>query len=292
MANSMTGYGRAEKIQGERKFTVELKSVNNRYLDLNIRLPRQFNPFEAKIREELKCYMERGKVDVFISYEDTENAGTSVRYNKKLAAEYLQHIREIADDFGLEDKVSAAKLSAYPDVFTTEEETEDVTPLWESLQETIREAARQFAAARAKEGEFLKNDLLQKLEEMEQGVNFLSERAPKIISEYQRQLSEKVRAMLQDTAIDEGRILQEVAIYSDKVCIDEELTRLRSHIAATRQELQSEGSIGRKLDFLAQELNREANTILSKTTDVESSNTAIAIKTEIEKIREQIQNLE
>ncbi len=292
MAKSMTGYGRAEVVRDERKFTVELKSVNNRYLDMNVRMPKQFNPFEAQIRAEFKRFMERGKVDVYISFEDQSGTTESVHYNHKLAAEYLQHIQTIAAEFGLPGEISASRLSTYPDVLTMEETDPEESDLWEPLREAIDAAATQFAEARAREGEFLKNDLLAKLDNMLTHVAALSERAPEIVRNYQEGLTAKVRELVGDTTIDEGRILQEVAIYSDKVCIDEEIVRLRSHIGATRAELEKTGSIGRKLDFLAQEMNREANTILSKTIDAESSNHAIELKTEIEKIREQIQNLE
>lgn len=292
MACSMTGYGRAEREEDGRKFTVEIKSVNNRYLDLAIRMPRIFNPLESQIRAELRNYMERGKVDVFISYEDRNGAGGRVLYNKALAGEYLAHIKEMAEDFGLPQTMTAERLSQYPDVLTIEEENQDGSALWEPLKKTIDEAAETFRAARRREGEFLKEDLLKKLSGMEEGVDFLTERAPETVAAYQKELEEKVKELLGDAQIDESRILQEVAIYSDKVCIDEELVRLKSHIEATRQELEKSGSIGRKLDFLAQELNREANTILSKTIDAPSSNRAIGLKTEIEKIREQIQNIE
>ena len=292
MACSMTGYGRAEREEGGRKFTVELKSVNNRYLDISIRMPRIFNSFESQIRTELKQYMERGKVDVFISFEDAEGEGSRVLYNRSLARDYLDHIREIAEEFSLPVTMTAEKLSQYPDVLTIEEEETDESALWGPLQETIDAAAEQFCAARRREGEFLKNDLLGKLSGMEKDVAFLTERAPETVAAYQKELSAKVQELLGDAQMDESRILQEVAVYSDKVCIDEELVRLRSHIEATRQELEKQGSIGRKLDFLAQELNREANTILSKTIDADSSNRAIGLKTEIEKIREQIQNIE
>jgi len=288
----MTGYGRAEREEGGRKFTVELKSVNNRYLDISIRMPRIFNSFESQIRTELKQYMERGKVDVFIGFEDAEGEGSRVLYNRSLARDYLDHIREIAEEFSLPVTMTAEKLSQYPDVLTIEEEETDESALWGPLQETIDAAAEQFRAARRREGEFLKNDLLGKLSGMEKDVVFLTERAPETVAAYQKELTAKVQELLGDAQMDESRILQEVAVYSDKVCIDEELVRLRSHIEATRQELEKQGSIGRKLDFLAQELNREANTILSKTIDADSSNRAIGLKTEIEKIREQIQNIE
>ena len=292
MAKSMTGYGRSEVIDNERKFLVELKSVNNRYLDINIRMPRQFNPFEAKIRAELKKYMVRGKVDVFIGYEDLAEQGVAVRYNKKLAEEYMAHLNEIAADFGIVNNITASGLSGFPDVFTMEHVEEDEAMLWEPLSRALNEAAEQFAKARTAEGQFITDDLISKLDEMQESVDYIEMRAPQIITAYRERLREKVAEMLVDSHLDESRIMQEVVIYSDKICIDEELVRLHSHIRATKDALLSEDSVGRKLDFLAQEMNREANTILSKSDDVISADKAIELKTMIEKIREQIQNIE
>ena len=293
MIRSMTGYGRAELTENERRFTVEMKSVNNRYLDINIRLPRQFNQFEADIRAVLKEYITRGKVDVFITYEDQGESAGRVKYNRHLAQEYMAQLNAIAADFGIPNDVSVSRLSSYPDVLVLEEEDDtDIEALWEPLKRAIIQAAQQFSAAREREGINLQKDLTAKLEGMKEGVAFLTERAPAIIQAYQDQMYQKVRDMIQDAAIDDNRILQEVAIFSDKVCIDEELVRLTSHISAVLDTLQEEGSVGRKLDFLAQEMNREANTILSKTDNAESADKAILLKTEIEKIREQIQNIE
>lgn len=293
MANSMTGYGRAEVSAEGRKFTTEIKSVNNRYLDLNIRLPRQLNPFEAKIREELKKTIHRGKVDVYISYENLEDQGTKVRYNRTLAGEYLQSIRSISEDYGLPVNLSAERLSQYPEVLVleTEDEVNEELPL--PLLASVQKAAEQFSEARAREGAFITEDLLRKLDGLQEGVEKIRANAPVILEKYRAGLYARMKEILQDTQIDETRILQEAALYSDKICVDEEMVRLESHIRAVRAELcKSDESVGRKLDFLAQELNREANTILSKTDNAESADIAIGLKTEIEKIREQIQNLE
>lgn len=293
MANSMTGYGRAEVSAEGRKFTTEIKSVNNRYLDLNIRLPRQLNPFEAKIREELKKTIHRGKVDVYISYENLEDQGTKVRYNRTLAGEYLQSIRSISEDYGLPVNLSAERLSQYPEVLVleTEDEVNEELPL--PLLASVQKAAEQFSEARAREGAFITEDLLRKLDGLQEGVEKIRANAPVILEKYRAGLYARMKEILQDTQIDETRILQEAALYSDKICVDEEMVRLESHIRAVRAELRkSDESVGRKLDFLAQELNREANTILSKTDNAESADIAIGLKTEIEKIREQIQNLE
>lgn len=293
MANSMTGYGRAEVSAEGRKFTTEIKSVNNRYLDLNIRLPRQLNPFEAKIREELKKTIHRGKVDVYISCENLEDQGTKVRYNRTLAGEYLQNIRSISEDYGLPVNLSAERLSQYPEVLVLEtaDEVNEELPL--PLLASVQKAAEQFSEARAREGAFITEDLLRKLDGLQEGVEKIRANAPVILEKYRAGLYARMKEILQDTQIDETRILQEAALYSDKICVDEEMVRLESHIRAVRAELcKSDESVGRKLDFLAQELNREANTILSKTDNAESADIAIGLKTEIEKIREQIQNLE
>lgn len=293
MANSMTGYGRAEVSAEGRKFTTEIKSVNNRYLDLNIRLPRQLNPFEAKIREELKKTIHRGKVDVYISCENLEDQGTKVRYNRTLAGEYLQSIRSISEDYGLPVNLSAERLSQYPEVLVLEtaDEVNEELPL--PLLASVQKAAEQFSEARAREGAFITEDLLRKLDGLQEGVEKIRANAPVILEKYRAGLYARMKEILQDTQIDETRILQEAALYSDKICVDEEMVRLESHIRAVRAELcKSDESVGRKLDFLAQELNREANTILSKTDNAESADIAIGLKTEIEKIREQIQNLE
>ena len=292
MIKSMTGFGRCEIAGNSRKFTVEMKSVNHRYLDVNIKLPKSLNYFESAIRGELKNYISRGKVDVFVSYEVLAENTTAVRYNRELAKEYLGYLRQIAEDFGLEDDIRVSTLSKYPDVFTMEETGVDEEELWKELQSAVQGAAKMFVDNRVVEGEHLKKDWVEKLDGMLKLVDFISERSPKLIEEYRRKLEERVRELLQDTAVDEGRLLTEVTIFADKVCVDEEIVRLRSHIETTKSTLLEGGSIGRKLDFIAQEMNREANTILSKANDLEISNCAIELKTEIEKVREQIQNIE
>ena len=292
MIKSMTGFGRCERTEGARKYTVEIKSVNHRYLDVNIKLPKRFSFFEAAIRNELKSYLQRGKVDIFITCEDFSETAGYVRYNKQLAGEYLRYLKQMAEDFGLEDDIRVSTLSRYPDVFVMEDTEEDEEELWKELAQAFRGAAEAFVETRVKEGENLKKDLLSKLDGMLEHVDFITERSPQIIEDYRQRLCEKVRDLMQDAQIDENRLLTEVVIFSDKICVDEELVRLRSHIEAVKAALTEGGSVGRKLDFIAQEMNREANTILSKTTDLEISNRAIALKTEIEKVREQIQNIE
>ena len=292
MIRSMTGYGRSELLTDTCRIAVEIKSVNNRYLDINIKMPRQLNQLEAQIRAELKKSMRRGKVDVYISYEDLTESNMEVKYNARIAQEYWKYLQQMAKDFGIENDVRVSSLARFPDVFSMEEEPVDPEGLWENLQRALAEAAQMFDAARVREGEFLKNDLTGKLEEMLEHVQFISGKAPALVEEYRASLRARVAELLEASNIDESRIAQEVTIYADKVCVDEELVRLRSHIEATMEELTRGGSVGRKLDFIAQEMNRESNTILSKSDDREVSDHAIELKTSVEKIREQVQNIE
>lgn len=292
MIKSMTGFGRCEISEADRKFTVEMKSVNHRYLDTNIKMPKKLNFFESSIRSLLKEYMERGKVDLFITYEDLTQRGVCIKYNHDTAAEYVKYCKQMAEEFSLENDIKVSVLSCMPEVFGMEEKPMDEEELWKLLEQALRGAARGFVDARIKEGEHLKEDLLSKLDEMLSYVDFITARSPEIVAEYKEKLAEKVRELLEDNQVEENRLLTEVTLFADKICVDEELVRLRSHIETTKNTLTEGGSVGRKLDFIAQEMNREANTILSKTTDLEVSNRAILLKTEIEKVREQIQNIE
>lgn len=292
MIKSMTGFGRCEIAEGNRKFTVEMKSVNHRYLDVNIKMPKKLNFFEAAIRSELKNHIARGKVDLFITCEDFSENNSIVRYNKEIAEEYLRYLRQMSEEFGLVEDVTVSSLSRFPEVFTMEEQNTDEEELWKALQKAVNGSARMFVQSRIEEGEHLKEDLIGKLDGMLKLVDFVAERSPQMLEEYRERLTEKVKDLLADRDVDEGRVLTEVTVFADKVCVDEEIVRLRSHIETTKNALFEGGSIGRKLDFIAQEMNREANTILSKANDLEISNCAIELKTEIEKVREQIQNIE
>ena len=292
MIKSMTGFGRAETVDGERKITVELKSVNHRYLDLNIKMPRKLNFLEGAVRNLLKTYMQRGKVDVFISYEDERPGRVALKYNRELAKEYLAYLKEMKLEFGVANDVTATELSRYPEVLTMEEQAQDEEELWEALEETLCAASEKFVETRRREGENLTRDLLEKLDGLETKVNQVASRSPEVVNAYREKLETKVRELLEDTQIEEGRIAAEVVLFSDKICNDEETVRLLSHIQGMRKILKESEGVGRKLDFMAQEMNREANTILSKSNDLEISNIAIDLKTEIEKIREQIQNIE
>ena len=292
MLKSMTGFGRCEMATDEYKISVEMKAVNHRYLDLSIKMPKKFNYFEAAIRVQLKKYIQRGKVDVFITYEDYTDEKMSLKYNRSLAGEYMDYFRQMADELGIPNDATVMRLARCPEVFTMEQVPEDEEHMWQILEKAIDEAAEKFVETRTREGENLKQDLLGKLDYMVMLVDQIEERSPKIVEEYRAKLEDKVKELLEGSSVDEGRIAAEVVIFADKICTDEETVRLRSHIEATRKELTADGSVGRKLDFIAQEMNREANTILSKANDLEVSDCAIALKTEIEKVREQIQNIE
>ncbi len=292
MIKSMTGFGRFETVTDSYKISVEMKAVNHRYLDLSIKMPKKFNYFEAGIRTLLKDYIQRGKVDVFISYEDYTEGRMCLKYNSGLAAEYMEAYGAMARQFGLPNTVTVTDLARCPEVLTMEQVPEDEEEMWKILSHAVRQASDRFVETRTLEGENLKKDLLGKLDYMETLVSEVEERSPQVLAEYRAKLEEKVRELLTGASVDENRIATEVTIFADKICVDEETVRLRSHIASTRKELDQGGSIGRKLDFIAQEMNREANTILSKANDLEISQRAIALKTEVEKVREQIQNIE
>lgn len=292
MIKSMTGFGRCEISEADRKFTVEIKSVNHRYLDVNMKMPKKLSFFESAIRNVLKQYMQRGKVDLFITYEDFTENKVCVKYNQDIAAEYMKYLNQMAEEFSLENDIRVSALSRYPEVFSMEEQTIDEDQIWKTLEKALRGAAEGFVETRIQEGENLLADLTGKLDGMQKLVEYIEERSPQIIAEYKQKLEEKVKELLEDVKVDENRLLMEVTMFADKVCVDEEIVRLKSHIETTKQTLLEGGGIGRKLDFIAQEMNREANTILSKANDLAISNCAIELKTEIEKVREQIQNIE
>ena len=293
MIKSMTGFGRAEVVTDERKITIELKSVNHRYLDLSIKMPKKLSFLEGSIRNLMKTYIQRGKVDVYITYEDyTINNGT-LKYNKELAAEYIACLKQIQQDFDLDYDIKVSTLSRYPDILTMEEQSVDEEELWSILEPPVREACEKFVQTRTQEGHNLEKDLLEKLDGLDKKVTRIEERSPEVVNAYRTKLEAKVSELLEDTQIDDNRIAAEVILFSDKICNDEETVRLHSHVKNMKKMLTTETEgIGRKLDFMAQEMNREANTILSKSSDMEISDIAIDLKTEIEKIREQIQNIE
>ncbi len=292
MIRSMTGFGRGEATSALGKVSVEMKSVNHRYLDMNIKMPRKFNALEGDIRNYIKERVQRGKVDIFINYEDYSEENVNVKYNRAVAKEYMAYFSQMSEEFGLENDVKLSKLVSMPEVFSMQTGEEDEEGLWNLLKEALDVAVDRFVAVRDKEGEQLKEDLLSKLSYMSGLVDQVEERYPQILAEYRARLTAKMEEFLASGNIDEGRIAAEVVVYADKCCVDEETVRLRSHIKQVEEALNSDGSVGRKLDFLVQEMNREANTMLSKSVDVSLTDVAINLKTEIEKVREQIQNIE
>ena len=292
MIKSMTGFGRSEIVKGNRKISVEIKSVNHRYLEAGIKMPKKLNVFESRMRDLLKKYATRGKIDIFINYEDDSESQVNLKFNQNIADEYMAIFNNMSEKYNLKNDMTVGGLARFPEVITMDEVQEDEEELWHFIEEAMKAALEQFVNTRILEGENLKKDLLGKLDHMEELVAFVEKRSPEIMKEYRSKLESKVKELLGDTTIDESRIATEVIIYADKICVDEETVRLRSHIEHARKCLNEEGGIGRKMDFIAQEMNREANTTLSKANDIEISNVAIDLKTEIEKVREQIQNIE
>ncbi len=292
MLKSMTGFGRCELADAEGKITVEIKAVNHRYCEISFRMPKKLSFFEAGIRNVLKKYISRGKVDVFINYEDYTEGKACVRYNAELAGEYFEKLKQISGEFGLSCNVDVSTLARFPEVLVLEEQSADEGALWQRLESTVRGAAERFVETRCAEGERLKQDLFGKLDGMLAAVGFIEERAPQIVAEYRKRLTEKVNELLSDTKVDESVLATEITVFADRICVDEETVRLRAHIENMKETLSAGENIGRKLDFIAQEMNREANTILSKSGDLSITNRAIDLKTEIEKVREQIQNIE
>lgn len=293
MIRSMTGFGHGEVSNDKnQKVTVEMKSVNHRYCDISLKLPKKLAMFEANIRNIMKEYASRGKIDIYVSYEDLSETAVSLHYNQAMAEEYMQVFKKMQEDFNIETKITAEALAKYPEVVTIEEVQQDEEVWWELLEAALRQAAEKFVETRTIEGANLKRDLLGKLDQMAADVAFIKERSPQIIAEYRSKLEEKVKEFLEDSTIEENRIAAEVTLYADKIAVDEEIVRLQSHISSMTDVLESDESIGRKLDFMAQEMNREANTILSKSSDVDLADHAIELKTNVEKVREQIQNIE
>ncbi len=292
MLKSMTGFGRCEIAQVDRKITVEMKAVNHRYCDISIKMPKKLSFFEAGIRNVLKQYIGRGKIDIYITYEDYTENNVCVKYNADLAREYYNNLEKISKEFGIENDIRVSALSRYPEVFTLEEQTIDEKELWALVEEAVKTASSRFVETRIAEGEHLKQDIVAKLDAMLALVDFIESRSPEIVAEYRNKLFAKVAELLGDTKVEESILVTEVTVFADKICVDEETVRLRSHIINMKESLNDSDNVGRKLDFIAQEMNREANTILSKANDLEITNKAIDLKTEIEKVREQIQNIE
>lgn len=294
MTYSMTGFGRCELTSEKRKICMEIKSVNHRFLDINIRIPKQLNAFEVPIRNEIKKYLKRGKIDLFVTYEDKTEGQVHVNYDATLAEEYVSLYKEIASQFSLQDTLTPIQIMNFPNVITEEEAEPDEAQLEKLIMDALDQACQTLLESRAKEGKNLKVNLLEKLDQMQIDTAEIAKRGPQLIEEYRVTLQKKLKELLEDTSMEESRLAAETVLYADKICVDEELVRLKSHIETMKEVLSSDGhdDIGRRLDFLAQEMNREANTILSKVNDAEVSQFGISLKTCIEKVREQVQNIE
>ncbi len=292
MIKSMTGYGSAERTGCNKKFTVEIRSVNHRYSDINVKTPRSYAFLEDAIRKVLGKGISRGKVDVYLSVENVSGEAGEVSVNLDIAKGYFEALSSLRETLGLSDVISLRDVARFSDVFSVERAEEDTEAVEALVCEAAREAVEAHAAMREKEGEQLFADLAGNTDAMEALVGEVEARAPKIISEYQARLEARMREILENVPIDEGRVLSEVAIFADKVNVNEELIRLRSHIMQMRSFLQAIEPIGRKMDFLVQEMNREINTIGSKSNDLEVARLVIDVKAVIEKLREQIQNVE
>lgn len=292
MIKSMTGFGRAMADDEKRSFIVEIRGVNNRYFDINIRMPKSLFPLEDKVRRLIATYISRGKVDVFITYRNYAREDTVVKYNKNLAKGYVEILNELKDDFSLVNDLSVSMLSRFPDIIYTEEKEENIDEVWMLMGKAIEEAASSINHMRETEGEALKTDMLQKAGEILAKIGTIRERDKEVIPLYKERLEARIKELMDAVPVDENRLALEIAMYTDKSSIDEEITRLSSHMEQFEIFLSENEPVGRKLDFLAQEMNREANTMASKSVDLLITNTVLEIKNEIEKIREQMQNIE
>lgn len=292
MIKSMTGFGRGTITGSSRSITVEVRAVNHRYLDLNIKLPRALLSLEEKCRNEIQKYLSRGKVDIYITQNVFNKEDAVAHFNESLGDSYYSCLNAIKNRYGLKDDISVSSISKMPDVITLEQKEEDILEIWNLLKEALVEALMALSSMRTREGEKLFEDIQNRCNILTETVNIIAERAPVVVSDYETKLKDRVTELLNASELDESRIITEVAIFADKCNIDEEIVRLKSHIKQMKDTLLLEEPIGRKLDFLVQEMNREGNTIASKANDLELINLVLTLKNEIEKIREQIQNIE
>ena len=292
MIKSMTGYGRAVETVNGREFTVELRSVNNRYLDCSVRLPRMLSFAEDAVKQAVKASISRGKVDVFITVRSEAGDEVQVSLNASVLQSYLEAMHRMVDEFGVKDDISVSAVSRLPEVFVIEKPQVDEDQLMQDLMGVVNKALEGYDTMRKAEGEALDKDLRSRGQTILELVSQVEAGNGKTVSDYRARLEAKIKEVLANTAIDESRILTEAAIFADKVAVDEETVRLRSHLKQMNSMLTAGGAVGRKLDFLLQEMNREANTIGSKGNDLEQARTVVEIKAELEKIREQTQNIE
>ena len=292
MIKSMTGYGRARAVLNKRDITAEIRSVNNRYLDCTIKLPRMYSFAEDAVRKDVQQAISRGKVDVYFTVDATAADVAKVQVNRELAAGYAAALRELAEVAGCGSVVTPDQLARFPDVLTVTKEDEDLDTAAADLRQVLCEALDAYNAMRGVEGVKLAEDIGGRLDTIESLTGEVEKRSPETVAEYRRKLTARMEEVLQSASVDEQRILTEAAIYADKIAVDEETVRLRSHLAQLRTMLRSDEPMGRKMDFLIQEVNRESNTIGSKCNDVEIAQIVVGLKAEVEKIREQVQNIE
>ena len=291
---SMTGYGRGECTMYDRKFVVEIKAVNHRYNDITVKMPRTMLLFEDAVKKIISAKVFRGKIDVYVNFESYSDADINISVNENLAKGYIKALKNINKKFEINDEISLELVAKFPDIVTVDKgiaSEEAGNEIYECLISAANDAVNAFVKMREREGEALKENILEKLDIIEAGVKRIDERAPEVSKDYRKRLEDKLKE-LDEVQADESRILTEVLIFSDKACIDEEITRLYSHIKQMRSIVNEDVPVGRKLDFLVQEMNREVNTIGSKSNDLEITNMIVNEKSEIEKIREQIQNIE
>ena len=289
---SMTGFGRSKSEKNGREYVVEIKSVNHRYNDISIKLPRNISCYEDKIKKIISNNISRGKIDVFITFNNYSEEGKEIIINKGLAINYINELRELIQQTGLKEEINPVEILKLPDVLQVKIEDDDNELIWQELQECVQEAVNNFVEMRKYEGEKIKEDLLVRINKVEEQVNIIFGNTTRLIEEYVVKLKERIKDVLRMDIIDETRLAQETVIYADKCSIEEELTRLKSHLNQLKNLLNIEDAIGKKLDFLIQEINRETNTIASKSVKLEITDACINIKTIIEDIREQIQNIE
>lgn len=292
MIRSMTGYGRGQDVIGSLSVVVELRSVNHRFYEYSSRLPRAYGFLDDKLKSYLQGRISRGKVDVFVQIDAAQAAASEVTVNAALAGSYLQALQQLEKQFGLRYDVTVSTLARYPDILTVQQAAVDEDAVWQAVQQVTDQALDRFIAMREREGERLRADVLSRADTILKAVSAVEERSPRTVQEHMQKVEARMRELLDGAAVDENRLLTEAAIYADKIAVAEETVRLRSHIDQLRQLLDSGEAIGRKLDFLVQEMNRETNTIGSKCCDIELTRIVVDIKAEIEKIREQIQNIE
>lgn len=292
MIKSMTGFGRERIVNEKREILVEIRSVNHRYFEFSARTPKAYGYLDEKLKELLKSDVSRGKVEVSVLIYNQEGVNAQIEINKELAKGYLGALRGSADELELEDDLTLSKIMRLPDIFTVVKQTEDEEVVWNEVKEVAKSALDKFVQMRVVEGEKMYNDINSRLNYLEQAVSVIEEQTPSVVKAYEERLLAKIKETLESNDVDEQRIVTEAAIFADKVAVDEETVRLRSHIAQFRELIKSEEPVGRKLDFLVQEMNREVNTTGSKAQDLTITRLVVDMKSEIEKIREQIQNIE